>query len=189
MKDSISTSFTCHDCRYRFPGSTKSRLFQTTFDPRLCDRCFSARSNSQPQDTVKFEVDFWQAETVFPTSDEGQPEATTQTVDDNCIAPGLGSGGDVNNVQHQIQCRSPSPIDVPDDNPDDNRHIHDGERTKAGNLRKRREAACKTCRRKKIKCSGQKPCQACSKACASCEYAPRKLKRTMLGNWHSDNFQ
>ena len=182
MKDSISTSFTCHECRYRFAESTKSRLFQTAFDPRLCDRCFSARSNSQPQDTVKFEVDFWQADAQSSTSGEGQPEVSTQTVEDKCIAPGLGSGAEENNFQHLLPCRLPSPIDVPDNN----RHIHDGERTKAGSLRKRREVACSTCRRKKIKCSGQKPCQACLKACASCEYAPGKLQRKMPGNGHSD---
>ena len=52
-----------------------------------------------------------------------------------------------------------------------------GSKTKAGTERQRLPLACTTCRRRKMRCSGEKPaCQQCLTACRSCEYRDRTVK-------------
>lgn len=84
--------------------------------------------------------------------------------------------------------KEPSPRKPSEDNSHDNAPTWSDLKTKAGKERKRLPLACIACRRKKIKCSGEKPaCKHCLKARIPCVYkvttrkaAPRTDYMAML---------
>ncbi|KAL2826883.1 fungal-specific transcription factor domain-containing protein [Aspergillus cavernicola] len=94
------------------------------------------------------------------------------------------TGGDSTNIQDGTQDHT---LD-PSQNQEDDRPVWSEMKTKAGKERKRLPLACIACRRKKIRCSGEKPaCKHCSRSRIPCVYkattrkaAPRTDYMAML---------
>ena len=92
------------------------------------------------------------------------------------VAPGLDDHPhNLKYAQTTMQSHDPSPIYADSLNPPPWADM----KTKAGKDRKRLPLACIACRRKKIKCSGEKPsCQHCSKSRVPCVYKVTQRRAT-----------